>query len=295
MQQCTITSLPLLSRGKVRDVFEASPTELLFVATDRVSAFDVVFDDPIPDKGRVLTAISRFWFAKMAHIIPNHIASTDIQSLPLTAEERAAVEGRSMVVRKARTLPIEAITRGYLIGSGWKDYCATGSVCGIELPAGLQLADRIPGGPIFTPSTKAPPGEHDRNLSQAEASELLGADLYARVRDVAIAVYTAAAEYAEARGIIIADTKMEFGLETLPDGTERLILIDELLTPDSSRFWRKSTYQPGRSPDSYDKQFLRDYLETLSWDKRPPPPPLPAHVKETTQRIYLEAEKLLCG
>jgi phosphoribosylaminoimidazole-succinocarboxamide synthase len=282
--QSTIKSLPLLHRGKVRDIYGVGEAHLLIVASDRLSAFDVVLPTAIPGKGRVLTAVSQFWFERLRHVVPNHQADLTLgQALP-DAGERAEVDGRAMVVRRLGPLPVEAIVRGYLIGSGWKDYQRSGAVCGIDLPCGLRQADRLPE-PIFTPSTKAAVGDHDENISFARAAELLGAGLAGRVRDVSLQLYREAAAYALERGIIIADTKFEFGL----DGAGTLTLIDELFTPDSSRFWPASSYEPGTSPPSFDKQFVRDYLETLDWDKKPPGPELPPEVVARTAAKYNEA------
>lgn len=283
-----IKSLPLLARGKVRDIYAVGDDHLLIVTTDRLSAFDVVLPQPIPGKGAVLTSVSNFWFRQTRNIIPNHLAEKTLaEVLPDTAE-RAEVEGRAIVVRKLTALPVESIVRGYLIGSGWKDYQRTGRVCGIELPAGLQLAERLPE-PIFTPSTKAAVGDHDENIDFSQACELLGTDLATQVRDVSLRIYTTCAAYARERGIIIADTKFEFGLD--PDG--KLVLIDEVLTPDSSRFWPVDTYAPGSSPASFDKQFVRDYLETLDWDKTAPGPVLPDEIIAQTAEKYREAEARL--
>jgi phosphoribosylaminoimidazole-succinocarboxamide synthase len=283
-----INSLPLLARGKVRDIYAVGDDHLLIVTTDRLSAFDVVLPQPIPGKGAVLTSVSNFWFRQTRNIIPNHLAEKTLaEVLPDTAE-RAEVEGRAIVVRKLTALPVESIVRGYLIGSGWKDYQRTGRVCGIELPAGLQLAERLPE-PIFTPSTKAAVGDHDENIDFSQACELLGTDLATQVRDVSLRIYTTCAAYARERGIIIADTKFEFGLD--PDG--KLVLIDEVLTPDSSRFWPADSYAPGSSPASFDKQFVRDYLETLDWDKTAPGPDLPDEIIAQTAEKYREAEARL--
>ena len=255
--ETNLKSLPFLHRGKVRDIYAVGDDKLLVIQTDRLSAFDVILNDPIPGKGKILTAMSNFWFRKFADLMPNH--ETGIDPLDVVApEERAQVEGRAIVVKKMKPLGIEAIVRGYLIGSGWKDYQKTGAICGITLPAGLQEAQKLPE-TIFTPSTKAPAGAHDENISFEEAEKIVGADVARQVRDYAIALYTKAAEYAAQKGIIIADTKFEFG----QDDAGRIYLIDEILTPDSSRFWPMESYQTGMSPPSYDKQFVRDYLETL--------------------------------
>jgi len=261
---------------------------MLIVTTDRLSAFDVVLPDPIPHKGRVLTEISNFWFARTGHIVPNQLSAVTLDALPLEPEERAQLAGRAIVVRRLQALPLEAVVRGYLIGSGWKDYQHDGTVCGIRLPAGLRQAEQLPQ-PIFTPASKAPVGEHDENISFEVAAQTVGAELAARVRDTAIALYEFAARHAAARGIIIADTKFEFGL----DAQGRLTLIDEVLTPDSSRFWPVDTYRVGTSPPSFDKQFVRDYLETLDWNKQSPGPTLPAEIIARTSEKYLEALRRL--
>jgi len=276
--------LKLLHAGKVRDNYEVDGQTLLIVTTDRMSAFDVVLPDPIPDKGRVLTRISNFWFERTRHIVPNHLTGRSLAQLPLAPQELAMLEGRAIIVKRLKPLPLEAVVRGYLIGSGWKDYQRSGRVCGLELPAGLQLAQRLPE-PLFTPATKAAAGAHDENISLAEVSALIGPQLAEQVRSTALALYGFAAEHARARGIIIADTKFEFGLDA--DG--QLTLMDEVLTPDSSRFWPADTYRVGISPPSFDKQYLRDYLETLDWDKRAPGPALPAEVIARTREKYLEA------
>ena len=288
LYESTLKSLPLLARGKVRDIYGAGDDHLLIVTTDRLSAFDVVLPDPIPGKGAVLTAVSNFWFGRTAGLVPNHLSDIPLEEVVPDAGERAEIEGRAVVVRKLRALPLEAIVRGYLIGSGWKDYLASGTVCGIELPAGLQLADRLPE-PLFTPSTKAEVGGHDENIDFDRTRELLGDGLAEQVRDVSLQIYTSCATYALERGIIIADTKFEFGL----DDHDRLVLIDEVLTPDSSRFWPADSYRPGQSPVSFDKQYVRDYLETLDWDKTPPGPNLPAEVIANTAMKYREAQERL--
>lgn len=277
-------------RGKVRDIYRVDDARLLIVASDRISAFDVVLPDPIPGKGIVLTAISNFWFAKLAGIVDNHLTGIDPETVLADAADRETVRGRAVVVRRVAPLPVEAVVRGYLIGSGWKDYCASGRVSGVKLPDGMALAEQLRE-PIFTPSTKAAPGEHDENIPMQRVAELIGGDLAARVEQIALALYRAASEHALARGIIIADTKFEFGL----DEHGELILIDEVLTPDSSRFWPADTYQPGKSPPSFDKQYVRDYLETLDWDKRPPGPSLPAVVVQRTQEKYYDALHQLTG
>jgi phosphoribosylaminoimidazole-succinocarboxamide synthase len=288
--ESSITSLPRLGRGKVRDIYAVDERHLLIVTTDRLSAFDVILPDPIPFKGQVLTALSDFWFAKLAHIVPNQLTGIDPETVVKTAEERAQVRGRSIVARRFKPLPIEAVVRGYIIGSGWKDYQASGSVCGVRLPAGLRQADKLPE-PIFTPATKAEQGAHDENISFAETEMLVGGALAAQVRDVAIRLYREAAEFAAGRGIIIADTKFEFGL----DEAGKLFWIDEALTADSSRFWPADQYRPGSSPPSFDKQYVRDYLETLDWDKKPPAPRLPAEVIAKTSEKYREALVRLTG
>jgi len=274
----------------VRDVYAIDADSLLIIATDRLSAFDVILPDPIPGKGRILTAISDFWFARTAHLIRNHLLDRPLESVLPDPAERAQAQGRSMIARRLRALPIEAVVRGYLIGSGWKDYQATGAICGIALPPGLRQAEKLPE-VIFTPATKAAVGDHDENISFERAAALVGAPLAARVRDAAIALYGFAAEFAARRGIIIADTKFEFGLA--PDGG--LYLIDEALTPDSSRFWPADSYRVGASPPSFDKQYVRDYLETLPWDKRAPGPRLPPQVIAQTVARYDEALRRLTG
>lgn len=290
LYESDLKSLPLVYRGKVRDVYGVGDDKLLIVTTDRLSAFDVILPEPIPGKGAVLTAVSNFWFARMRPIVPNHLVDVPLEQVLPDPVERAQVEGRAIVVRRLKALPVEAIVRGYLIGSGWKDYQKTGAVCGIPLPAGLALADRLPE-PIFTPSTKAELGTHDENIDFAQAEKLLGADIAAQVRDISLRIYKEAAAYALERGIIIADTKFEFGL----DENGSVVLIDEALTPDSSRFWPVDQYAPGVSPPSFDKQFVRDYLETLDWDKTPPGPKLPAEVIAKTAEKYREAQRRLTG
>jgi phosphoribosylaminoimidazole-succinocarboxamide synthase len=288
--ESTITSLPLLGRGKVRDIYAVSDELLLIVTSDRLSAFDVILPDPIPGKGEVLTAVANFWFGKLAHIIPNHLSGIDPESVVQGEAERAQVRGRAIVVRRLKPLPIEAVARGYLIGSGWKDYQATGQVCGIALPAGLKQAQRLPEA-IFTPATKAEQGDHDENIDFANVERQLGAALAATVRDTTLRLYREAAAFASIRGIIIADTKFEFG----QDANGRLFLIDEALTPDSSRFWPANQYQVGTSPPSFDKQFVRDYLETLDWDKKAPGPVLPPDIIAKTAAKYREALDRLSG
>ena len=285
-----LTSLPLIHRGKVRDLYAVGENHLLIVTTDRVSAFDVILPTPIPGKGEVLTRISEFWFRKLSDVVPNQLADMPLDEAVPDAAERAPLEGRSLVVRRLKALPIEAVVRGYLIGSGWKDYQATGKVCGITLPAGLRMADRLPE-PAYTPATKAAVGEHDENVDFDYTAELVGPELAAQVRETALALYKRAAAHALERGIIIADTKFEFGL----DSEGELHLIDEALTPDSSRFWPADTYRPGISPPSFDKQFVRDYLETLDWNKQAPGPELPSEIVQKTAEKYREALQRLTG
>ncbi|HKQ82654.1 MAG TPA: phosphoribosylaminoimidazolesuccinocarboxamide synthase [Steroidobacteraceae bacterium] len=288
MLQSAVPGLTRLHQGKVRDIYAVDDQHMLIITTDRLSAFDVVLPDPIPGKGRVLTEISRFWFDRTRHIVPNHLTDIPLATVVKDAQAQAALADRSMVVRRLRALPIEAVVRGYLIGSGWRDYQATGQVCGIALPSGLRQADRLPE-PIFTPSTKAAIGTHDENIGFDDVVRTIGGELAAQVRDTAVALYRHASEYALTCGIIIADTKFEFGV----DANGRLTLIDEALTPDSSRFWPVDTYRPGTSPPSFDKQFVRDYLETLDWNKRPPGPQLPADVIARTAEKYAEALRRL--
>ncbi len=279
-----LTSLPLIQRGKVRDIYAVDTQHLLIVTTDRISAFDVVLSDPVPGKGAVLTALSNFWFARIEGVIRNHLSKLSLADVLPDAAERATVEGRAIVVDKLRPLPVEAIVRGYIIGSGWKDYQKTGSVCGIQLPTGLQQAQQLPKA-LFTPSTKADIGEHDENIDFERTCALLGRARAEQVRDVSIKIYQTAADFARTKGIIIADTKFEFGL----DANDELVLIDEVLTPDSSRFWPADEYQVGGSPPSFDKQFVRDYLETLDWNKQAPAPQLPSEILEKTAAKYREA------
>jgi phosphoribosylaminoimidazole-succinocarboxamide synthase len=285
-----LSGLAKIHEGKVRDLYAVDADTMLIVTTDRLSAFDVVLPDPIPDKGRVLNGISNFWFGQTRHLVPNHLTGRELAGVVRNADERAVLEGRAVIVRRLRALPVEAVVRGYLIGSGWKDYQAHGSVCGISLPAGLKLAQALPQ-PLFTPATKAAIGAHDENISFDEVARLIGAPLAASVRDTALALYGFAAEHARRRGIIIADTKFEFGV----DANGRLTLIDEALTPDSSRFWPADTYRVGASPPSFDKQFVRDYLETLDWNKKAPGPALPAQVIARTSDKYREALTRLTG
>ncbi len=279
-----LSSLQRIHQGKVRDIYAIDAAHLLIVTTDRLSAFDVVLPDPIPGKGRVLTQISNYWFEHTRHLVPNQLSDYPLARAVPDAAERSAIEDRSIVVKRLRALPIEAVVRGYLIGSGWKDYQRTGEVCGIRLRPGLQLAERL-AEPIFTPATKAELGAHDENISFEVITNAIGPEIAAAVRETALSLYRFAAAHALARGIIIADTKFEFGLDS--DGT--VTLIDEVLTPDSSRFWPVDTYRAGISPPSYDKQYVRDYLETLAWDKRPPAPHLPAEVIQRTSEKYADA------
>ncbi len=283
-----LKDLRLRHRGKVRDLYDVDDRHLLIVASDRLSAFDVILPDPIPNKGCVLTQLSNFWFARTAHIVRNHLVDWPLEGIVSDREERALLAGRSVVVKRLKPLPLEAVVRGYLIGSGWKDYQKSGEVCGIRLPEGLQLADRLPE-PIFTPATKAAVGEHDENIGFGRLVELVGQDIAVRTRDLALRLYRFAAEHALDRGIIIADTKFEFGL----DEAGNVVLMDEALTPDSSRFWPAAQYRPGTSPPSFDKQFVRDYLETLDWNKRAPAPHLPQEIIDRTAAKYAEALRIL--
>jgi phosphoribosylaminoimidazole-succinocarboxamide synthase len=287
--ETSIASLPLIHKGKVRDIYAIDDKRMLIVTTDRMSAFDVVMPTPIPNKGKVLTAVADFWFAKLAHILPNQLTGDTPESV-VAEDERDQVRGRAVVVKRLRALPIEAIVRGYLVGSGWSDYQKTGAVCGIKLPAGLKQADKLPE-PLFTPSTKAAIGAHDENIDFAQCEKLLGSELAGKVRDAAIALYKAAADYALTKGIIIADTKFEFGLDE--KGT--LTLIDEVLTPDSSRFWPVAEYQVGSNPPSFDKQYVRDWLTNSGWNKQAPGPELPAEVVAKTAEKYDEALRRLLG
>ena len=288
--ESNLRSLPLLHRGKVRDNYAIGDDRLLIVASDRLSAFDVVLPDPIPGKGRVLTSISNFWFERTRHIVPNHLTGEPLSRHVMNPAERVLLEGRAVVVRRLKPLPVEAVVRGYLIGSGWKDYQRDRRICGIALPAGLALASRL-AVPIFTPATKAAAGQHDENVDFAEVEKVVGAATAARIRELSLALYGFAADYARRRGIIIADTKFEFGLDA--DG--QVVLMDEALTPDSSRFWPADGYREGVSPPSFDKQYVRDYLETLDWNKRPPGPRLPPEVIAGTIEKYREAERRLTG
>jgi len=283
-----LKSLPRLGKGKVRDIYAVGADKMLIVTSDRLSAFDVVMSDPIPDKGRVLNEMANFWFERLGHIVPNQLTGVDPESV-VAEDERTQVRGRSVVVKKLKPLPIEAVVRGYIIGSGWKDYQKSGRICGIELPSGLQQAQKLPE-PIFTPATKAESG-HDENISFEEVEKLIGLELARKVRDISIRLYKEASDYAATKGIIIADTKFEFGL----NDKKELVLIDEVLTADSSRFWPKDSYRVGISPPSYDKQFVRDYLETLDWNKEPPAPKLPEDVIARTSEKYREALQRLTG
>jgi phosphoribosylaminoimidazole-succinocarboxamide synthase len=283
-----LRSLKKVHQGKVRDIYDVDDEHLLIVATDRLSAFDVVLPDPIPFKGQVLTQISLFWFAKTSHLAANHLSALRVEDVVADSHERARLAGRAMVVKKLTALPVEAVVRGYLIGSGYKDYQLHGSVCGIELPRGLQMAERLPE-PIFTPASKAPAGFHDLNIDFDAIVKLVGLECATSMRRIALDIYQFASEHARARGIIIADTKFEFGI----DKAGRLFLIDEALTPDSSRFWPMASYKPGISPPSFDKQFVRDYLESLHWNKKPPAPHLPPEILLRTSDNYREALRLL--
>ncbi len=276
-------SLKKIYSGKVRDLYEIDAKRMLMVATDRLSAFDVILAEPIPEKGKILTAISNFWFEKLADLVPNHFTGDKVEDV-VSAAELPLVEGRAVVAKRLQPVAVEAIVRGYIVGSGWKEYQKSGTVCGIQLPAGLREAAKLPE-PIFTPSTKAAVGDHDENISFAQCEAIIGAELAAKVRDTAIALYSAAVEYAATRGIIIADTKFEFGLDE--EGT--LTLMDEALTPDSSRFWPADSYAEGSNPPSFDKQFVRDWLESTGWNKEPPAPAVPADVAQKTADKYREA------
>ena len=288
--QTSFSDLQLLRRGKVRDVYAIDDDRLLIVATDRISAFDCVLPTPIERKGEVLTSLSKFWFEKLSHVSPNHLLSTDDSSMPEAVRRQSdVVRARSMLVKRTEVFPVECVVRGYITGSGWKDYLKTGEICGHKLPTGLVESQQLPQ-PIFTPATKAEEG-HDENISEARAAEILGDDVASYLRDVSLRLYREASEYARSRGIIIADTKFEFGRARSGD----IILIDEVLTPDSSRFWPADEYEPGRSQASFDKQYVRDYLETLDWDKKPPAPEIPAEVAAATTSRYLEAYRLLTG
>lgn len=279
-----ISNLKLLHKGKVRDIYDIDENHMLIVTSDRISAFDVIMPTAIPDKGTILNDVTTFWLNKLEHIIPNHLSDISLDDVITDEQERASVSRHAMVVKKLKALPVEAIVRGYIIGSGWKDYQKTGAICGIDLPASLQIADKLPE-PIYTPSSKADVGDHDENIDYAATEKLLGEDLARQVKEVSLQLYKEASEYALQRGIIIADTKFEFGI----DKDNKLVLIDEVLTPDSSRFWPADKYHPGSSPESFDKQFVRDYLETLDWDKTAPGPELPQEIAEKTAEKYKEA------
>jgi len=290
LHESNLKSLPLRHRGKVRDIYDIDARHMLIVTSDRLSAFDVVLPDPIPGKGAMLTSMSNFWFARTRNIIPNQVTDIPLAQVVPDAAERQLLDGRAVVVRKLKALPLEAIVRGYLVGSGWKEYQKAGTVCGIRLPAGLKEAEQLPE-PLFTPSTKAAVGAHDENISFEQAAEILGPEQAAQVRAAALAIYKECAAYARTRGIIIADTKFEFGV----DEGGRLTLIDEVLTPDSSRFWPAESYRPGANPPSFDKQYVRDYLEAIGWNKKPPAPKLPAEVIAKTAEKYREALIRLTG
>lgn len=288
--QTSLSDLELVRRGKVRDVYAVDDHSLLIVATDRISAFDCVLPTPIQRKGEVLTALSEFWFQQLRDVVPNHLITTDVSQMPKSVQRHAVeLQGRSMLVKRAEVFPVESVVRGYLVGSGWKDYLRTGEVCGHRLPEGLQESAELPE-PIFTPSTKAEQG-HDLNISEAEVREMLGEETTTSLRNTTLSLYNKARDYARNRGIIIADTKFEFGL----DDSGEIILVDEVLTPDSSRFWPLEAYAPGKSQPSFDKQFVRDYLETLNWDKKPPAPAIPSEIADATTGRYLEAYKLITG
>ena len=285
----TKLSLPLLHRGKVRDIFDIDKDNMLIVTTDRLSAFDVVFDQPIPEKGKILTSIANYWFEKTNHIIQNHLTSIKLEEV-LPNKEAEALQGRAIVVKKLKPLPIEAVIRGYLIGSGWKEYLESGSVCGIDLPPNMVLAEKLEA-PVFTPSSKAAAGDHDANISFSKVESLVGEDVAEQIKKISLAIYNFAAKHALSRGVIIADTKFEFGL----DSENKLTLMDEILTPDSSRFWSLSDYAPGTSPKSFDKQIIRDYLEALDWNKEPPGPTIPESIMNKTAEKYRSIQSILCS
>jgi len=289
MLQTSLSELKLVRRGKVRDVYAVDEDHLLIVATDRISAFDCILPTAVPRKGEVLTSLSKFWFEKLAHIVPNHLVTTNLDEMPENVRRAESLKGRSMLVRKANVFPVECVVRGYLVGSGWKDYLRTGEVCGHKLPENLLESAEL-SEPIFTPSTKAEEG-HDENISESQVRDMLGAEITDHLREMSLRLYSEARNYARRRGIIIADTKFEFGR----DKNGEIILVDEVFTPDSSRFWPAESYSPGKSQPSFDKQFVRDYLETLDWNKRPPAPSLPAEVTSATTARYLEAYRLLTG
>jgi phosphoribosylaminoimidazole-succinocarboxamide synthase len=285
----TKLSLPLLHRGKVRDIFDVDKDNMLIVTTDRLSAFDVIFEQTIPEKGKILTSIANYWFDKTEHLIQNHLTNIELEEV-LPNNEAKALEGRAIAVKKLKPLPIEAVVRGYLIGSGWKEYLKSGSVCGINLPPNMALAEKLEN-PIFTPSSKAIAGEHDANISFKEVVTLVGEDIAEQIKKTSLALYNFAAKHALSRGIIIADTKFEFGL----DSENKLTLMDEILTPDSSRFWSLSDYAPGKSPKSFDKQIIRDYLEALDWNKTPPAPKIPDSIMNKTAEKYRDIQEILCS
>jgi len=289
VSETNLAGLPLVHRGKVRDVYEVGEKNLLLIATDRISAFDCVMPTTIPHKGEVLTALSAFWFEYLHHLTANHLITSDFEKMPEIIRQNEELRGRSMLVKKTKVFPVECVVRGYLEGSGWKDYKASGKICGHELPNGLSQCEKLPQ-PIFTPATKAAEG-HDENISEAEFAEILGAETAEKLRSLALKIYKAASEYALTRGIIIADTKFEFGL----DENSNILLIDEVLTPDSSRFWSIETYSHGKAQPSFDKQFVREYLETLDWNKQPPAPELPEEIVKATTERYLAAFRLLTG
>ena len=289
LYESSLKSLPRIGKGKVRDIYQVGSDKMLILVSDRLSAFDVVLSDPIPDKGRVLNQMANFWFAKLAHVVPNHLTGIDPESVVGSPDEKAQVRGRSIVVKKLKALPVEAVVRGYIIGSGWKDYQKTGAICGISLPKGLQQAQKL-AEPIFTPATKAESG-HDENIPFERMCEIVGKPLAEKIRETSIRLYKEAADFAATRGIIIADTKFEFGT----DDQGGLVLIDEALTPDSSRFWPASEYRTGISPPSFDKQFVRDWLETQPWNKKAPAPRLPPEVLAKTSEKYQQALRLLTG
>ena len=282
-------SLPLLHRGKVRDIFDIDENYMLIVTTDRLSAFDVVFDQPIPDKGKILTSIANYWFNKTNHIIQNHLSSIGLEDV-LSKEEAEALHGRAIVVKRLKPIAIEAVVRGYLIGSGWKEYKATGSICGISLPPQMRLAEKLEN-PLYTPSSKAAVGKHDANISFKETENIVGSEIATQIKKISLSIYNFAAEHALNCGIIIADTKFEFGL----DSENQLTLMDEILTPDSSRFWSLADYTPGISPNSFDKQIIRDYLETLNWNKLPPAPIIPEEIMLQTADKYRNIQTMLCN
>jgi len=288
IHQTSIQSLPLIHRGKVRDLYAVGDDHLLMIASDRLSAFDVILPQPLPGKGRLLTAVSLFWFDRLDDIVPNHLSDLQLREVLPDPAEYAQAEGRCMLVKRLRALPIEAVVRGYIIGSGWKDYQRSGRICGIDLPAGLRIAERLPE-PIFTPASKAEAGDHDENIGFDKVVDTIGETLAEQVRSISIALYLRASDYARARGIIIADTKFEFGL----DENDQLVLMDELLTPDSSRFWPADAWSAGHNPPSFDKQYVRDYLETLDWDKTAPGPTLPPEVMDKALGKYREIVSLL--